>query len=161
MQARGSCGLTPRATAESVPSMKSAIVPILRYADAERAIAWLCAAFGFEVFLKVPGPAGRIEHARLILEDSMIMLASLGRDSEFDARFRSPAKVGGVTQCTSIVVADPDRICRTAKGAGAQIVGDIQDFQFGGRTFSCADLEAHLWVFSSHDPWQKLWSTAK
>ena len=29
------------------------------------------AAFRFEVFLKVPGRGGRIEHARLILEDEM------------------------------------------------------------------------------------------
>lgn len=98
--------------------MKSAVVPILRYADAERAIAWLCAAFGFEVFLKVPGPAGRVEHARLILENGMIMLASLGRDGDFDARFRSPAEVGGVTQCTSMIVSDVDRIYRTAPRRG-------------------------------------------
>lgn len=138
--------------------MKSAVVPILRYADAERAIAWLCAAFGFEVFLKVPGPHGRIEHARLILEDGMIMIASLGRDGSFDSRFRSPSDVDGVTQCTSMFVGDPDRIFLMAKAAGASIVDEIQDFQFGGRTFSCEDPESHLWVFSSHDPWRKLWS---
>jgi uncharacterized glyoxalase superfamily protein PhnB len=138
--------------------MKSSVIPILRYSDAERAIAWLCEAFGFEVFLKVPGQGGRIEHARLILEDGMIMLASLGRDGAFDSRFRSPAEVGGVTQCASMTVSDPDRTFRTAKAAGARIVADIEDFQFGGRTFSCEDLESHLWVFSSHDPWRKLWS---
>jgi uncharacterized glyoxalase superfamily protein PhnB len=138
--------------------MKSSVVPILRYTDAERAIAWLCAAFGFEVFLKVPGPGGRIEHARLILEDGMIMLASLGRDGSFDSRFRSPSDVGGVTQCTSMIVSDPDRIFLTAKSAGARIVDDIQDFQFGGRTFSCEDPETHLWNFSSHNPWRTLWS---
>jgi uncharacterized glyoxalase superfamily protein PhnB len=138
--------------------VKSAVIPILRYADAERAIGWLCAAFGFEVFLKVPGRGGRVEHARLILEDGMIMLASLGRDGSFDGRFRSPGDVGGVTQCTSMVVTDPDRIFATAKAEGARIVDDIHDFQFGGRTFSCEDVESHLWVFSSHDPWRKLWS---
>jgi uncharacterized glyoxalase superfamily protein PhnB len=138
--------------------VKSSVVPILRYADAERAIAWLCSAFGFEVFLKVPGAAGRIQHARPILEDGMVMLASLGRDGSFDARFRSPADAGGVTQCTSMVVGDPDRIYQSAKLAGARIVDEIQDFQFGGRTFSCEDLESQLWVFSSHDPWKKRWS---
>lgn len=137
--------------------MKSAVVPILRYVDAERAITWLCAAFGFEVFLKVPGAGGRIEHARLVLEDAMIMLASIGREGAFDGRFRSPADVGGVTQCTSMTVSDPDRIFRSANAAGAHIVDSIEDFQFGGRTFSCEDPESHLWVFSSHDPWRKLW----
>ena len=110
------------------------------------------------MFLKVPGPDGRIAHARLILENGMVMLASLGRDGDFDARFRSPTDAGGVTQCTSIIVSDPDCIYGTAKAAGARIVDDIHDFQFGGRTFSCEDPEAHLWVFSSHDPWHKTWS---
>lgn len=137
--------------------MKSTVVPILRYADAERAIAWLCAAFGFEVFLKVPGSGGRIEHARLILENGMIMLASLGRESPFDGRFRSPADVGGVTQCTSMTVSDPDRVYRRARAAGARMLDEIQDFPFGGRTFSCEDPESHLWVFGSHDPWEKIW----
>ena len=137
--------------------VSSAVIPILRYSDAEKAIAWLCVAFGFELFLKVPGQAGRIEHARLILENGMIMLASLGRDSSFDCRFRSPTDVGGITQCTSMIVHDPNRIFDTAKAAGARIIDDIQDFQFGGRTFSCEDLESHVWVFSSHDPWRKLW----
>lgn len=104
--------------------MKSKTVPILRYANAERAISWLCAAFGFEVFLRVPGHGERIEHARLVLEDSLVMLASLGREGDFEARFRSPSDAGGVTQCTSLVVSDPDRICLTAKAAGARIVDD-------------------------------------
>ncbi len=138
--------------------MKSAVVPILRYADAERAIEWLCAAFGFEVFLNVPGAGGRIEHARLILENGMIMLASLGREGSFDGRFRSPADVGGVTQSTSLVVSDPDRIFLSAKAAGARMVDEIHDFPFGGRTFICEDPEGHVWVFSSHDPWRKIWS---
>jgi uncharacterized glyoxalase superfamily protein PhnB len=137
--------------------VKSSVVPILRYADAERAIAWLSAAFGFEVFLRVPGQGGRIEHARLVLEDGMIMVASLGRDGSFDSRFRSPADVGGVTQCISMIVSYPDRVFATAKAAGARMVDDIKDFQFGGRTFSCEDPESHLWVFTSHDPWRKLW----
>ncbi|MGC4090360.1 MAG: VOC family protein [Polyangiaceae bacterium] len=137
--------------------MKSAVVPMLRYSDAERAIAWLCEAFGFEVFLKVPGQAGRIEHARLTLEDRMIMLASLGRDGAFENRFRNPADVGGVTQCTSMFVSDPDRIYQSAKAAGARVIDEIADFHFGGRTFSCEDLESHVWLFTSHDPWQKIW----
>lgn len=128
------------------------MVPILRYVDAERAIAWLCEAFGFEVFLKVPGQGGRVEHARLILEDGMIMLASLGRGGSFETRFRSPGEVGAITQCTSMTVSDPDRVFRAAKAAGARIVDDIQDSEFGGRLFSCEDPEMHVWVFSFEIP---------
>ena len=68
-----------------------------------------------------------------------------------------PSMVGGITQCTSLIVSDPDKIYRTALAAGAEIVDDIADFEFGGRTFSCRDIESHVWVFTSHDPWNKFW----
>ena len=78
--------------------MNSTTVPILRYVDAERAITWLCEAFGFEVFLKVNGDGAQIKHARLTLETNMVMLASLGREGSFEEGFVSPAAVGGVTR---------------------------------------------------------------
>jgi uncharacterized glyoxalase superfamily protein PhnB len=138
-------------------SRLSATVPILRYRDAPAAIDWLCRMFGFEVFLQVPGEAGRIEHARLVLEGNMIMLASIGRQGRFEGLFRLPAAAGGVTQCVSLFVQDPDRIYRAARAEGAAIVDEIEDFRFGGRIFSCMDPESHLWVLGSHDPWKKLW----
>ena len=52
----------------------------------------------------------------------------------------------------------PDRVYGTAKAAGARMVDEIQDAQFGGRAFTCEDPESHLWVFSSHDPWRKIWA---
>jgi hypothetical protein len=77
----------------AVPStaMKSTTVTMLRYSDAEVAIAWLCKAFGFETFLVVKGEAEPVTHARLILENSMVMLASIGRAGVYEQRFRLPA----------------------------------------------------------------------
>ncbi len=137
--------------------MKSTTVPIIRFEDAERAISWLCKAFGFQVFLEVKGETEAIEHARLILEGNMVMLASSGRDGRFEECFKSPSVVRGITQCTSLIVSDPDQIYKTAVAEGAEIIDDIADFEFGGRTFSCRDIESHVWVFTSHDPWNKFW----
>lgn len=138
--------------------MRSTTIPILRYRDAGTAIEWLCRAFGFEIFLRVPGAEGRIEHARLVLADNMIMLASLGRHGGlFEEGFRAPADAGGVTQCVSLCVPDPDGVYRSACASGARVIDEIKDFEFGGRLFSCADLEHHVWIFGSHDPWRKLW----
>ena len=58
------------------------IVPCLRYRDAPKAIDWLCAAFGFEKQLVVPGENGTIVHAQLKFGNGMIMLGS-ATDSEF------------------------------------------------------------------------------
>ena len=57
----------------------AAIIPGLRYVDAPAAIEWLCAAFGFEKHLVVPGDSGKIAHAQLIFRNSMIMLGSVPR----------------------------------------------------------------------------------
>ena len=137
--------------------MKSATVPILRYEDARKSIDWLCNVFGFKLFLEVPGKNGAIEHARLILGDNMIMVASLGRDGDFENSFLSPSKIGGVTQCTSLYVEEPETIYKMAVESGTQIIDEMEDFQFGGKTFSCKDIESHIWVITSHNPWDKLW----
>jgi uncharacterized glyoxalase superfamily protein PhnB len=138
--------------------MNSTTIPLVRYRDAEAAVSWLCRAFGFEVFLKVGGEGGRIEHARLTLETNMIMLASIGRSGAFEDRFRLPAQAGGVTQSVIVTVQDPDARYASARAAGATIIDAIADFRLGGgRLFSCEDLESHVWVFASGDPWRKSW----
>jgi uncharacterized glyoxalase superfamily protein PhnB len=40
-----------------------------------------------------------------------------------------------------------------AKAAGAEIVIDIVTQPYGGRDFTCRDLEGHLWSFGTYDPW--------
>ena len=52
------------------------------YDDPARAIDWLCAAFGFEVRLKVEGPGGRIEHSELTIGEGLIMVGSAGGRSD-------------------------------------------------------------------------------
>jgi len=136
-------------------SMNSTVVPLLRYRDAERAIDWLCRAFGFEVFLKVPGENERIEHARLTLETNLIMLASIDRAGE--EYFKLPSEAGGVTQALLLIVKDPKKIYTSAVAAGAVIDTELADLEFGGTMFSCRDIESHRWVFGSQDPWQKIW----
>jgi len=41
-----------------------------------------------------------------------------------------------------------------AKTAGAKIMVDIKDRDYGGRGFSCRELEDHLWNFATYDPWE-------
>jgi uncharacterized glyoxalase superfamily protein PhnB len=135
--------------------MKSTTVPILRYHNAEQAIDWLCSAFGFELFLKVPGEGDRIEHARLTLETNMVMLASMDRIGE--DYFRSPTEAGGITQALILTVSDPEKIYRSAGAASARIMSPLAEVPFGGLMFSCQDIESHVWVFSNQDPWQKTW----
>jgi uncharacterized glyoxalase superfamily protein PhnB len=132
---------------------KSTIIPCLRYRNAPAAIEWLCEAFGFEKPLVVPNPDGTIAHAQLSFGNGMIMLGSIV-DSEFGRLMKQPDEIGGAeTQTPYVIVADADVVYSRAKAAGAKIVIDIKDEDYGGRGFSCRDLEGHLWNFGTYDPW--------
>jgi uncharacterized glyoxalase superfamily protein PhnB len=125
----------------------------MRYRDAQAAIDWLCRAFAFEKHLVVPEEGNRIAHAQLTSGNGMIMLGSI-HDNEFGRNLKQPDEIGGAeTQCPYSIVKDPDAHYARAKAAGAVIVMDIQDNDYGGRGYSCRDLEGHLWSFGSYDPW--------
>jgi len=67
---------------------------------------------------------------------------------------KQPDEIGGAeTQSAYVVVSDADAVYARAKGAGAEIVLVIKDEDYGGRGFSCRDLEGHLWNFGTYDPW--------
>ena len=133
-------------------NMPATIIPALRYRDAAAAIEWLCRAFGFEKHLVVPGENGAIAHAQLTFGNGMIMLGS-GRDGDYNKLIVSPDAAGGVTQAAYIVVAEVDEHYARAKEAGAEIVIDIADQDYGGRLYVCRDPEGHVWSFGSYDPW--------
>ena len=128
------------------------IIPGLRYRDASAAIDWLCAAFGFERHLVVPGEGGKIAHAQLTLGDGMIMLGS-GHEGAYDRLIVQPEEAGGVTQAPYLVVQEIDVHYARAKAAGAEILLDIEDQDYGGRAYTCRDPEGHVWNFGSYDPW--------
>ncbi len=46
------------------------------------------------------------------------------------------------------------RALRPGQNAGARIVIDIADQDYGGRGYACADPEGYLWWFGSYDPWR-------
>jgi uncharacterized glyoxalase superfamily protein PhnB len=131
----------------------STIIPTLRYDDAAAAIDWLCDAFGFARHLVVPGDNGSIAHAQLVLDGAMIMLGSW-RDDAFGRFQTTPRRAGGqTTQSPYIIVQDADAHHDRAVAAGATVVYPLTDEDYGGRGYSCLDLEGHLWNFGTYDPW--------
>ena len=131
----------------------SNVIPCLRYRNATAAIEWLCDTFGFEKSLVVPGDGDEIAHAQLKHGNGMIMLGSAG-DTEFGRLMKQPDEIGGAeTQTAYVIVGDADSVYARAKAAGARIAVEIRDEDYGGRGFSCYDLEGHLWNFGTYDPW--------
>ncbi|PSN16354.1 glyoxalase [filamentous cyanobacterium CCT1] len=129
------------------------IIPTMRYRDAAAAVEWLCQAFGFEKHLVVPGDNGAIAHAELSFGNGMIMLGSARNDS-FGQLQQPPQRFGDVvTQSPYLIVDEVDQHYARAIAAGAEIVIDIQDQDYGGRDYSCRDPEGYLWNFGTYDPW--------
>jgi len=133
--------------------MSTTVIPVLRYRNAPAAIDWLCRTFGFERQLVVPGDDGTIAHAQLRFGNGMIMLSSVA-DTEFGRLMKQPDEIGGrETETVYVVVPDADVVYARAKGAGAKILLDIKDEDYGGRGFSCRDPEGHIWSLGTYDPW--------
>lgn len=134
----------------------STVIPCLRYHDAGAAIEWLCTVFGFEPQLVVPGAPGTIAHAQLSFGNGMIMLGSHSAQSEYGKLIVHPDRVEGMqTQTVYLVVGDADQVYRQACEAGAEILIDLADADYGGRGFTCRDLEGHVWSIGSYDPWKQ------
>ncbi len=127
------------------------IVPTLRYQDAPKAIDWLCEAFGFEKQMVVAEDDGRIAHAQLRFGSSMIMLGSAS-DDEWGQFVKPAQQVGGNSQSPYVIVADCKAHYERAKAAGARIVMELEDKDYGGSGYGALDLEGNVWSFGSYDP---------
>jgi uncharacterized glyoxalase superfamily protein PhnB len=135
---------------------RATVTPCLQYHDAPAAIEWLCRAFGFEKHLVVPGEDGTILHAQLSFGNGMIMLGSSAKDNAYSRLMVLPNEIDGrQTQTTCLCVSDADLIYARAREAGAEILMDIVDADYGGRGFTCRDLEGHVWTIGTYDPWKQ------
>ena len=101
------------------------------------------------------GEDGSIAHAQLTFGNGMIMLGSVaGKESNWGRTIKQPDEIGGAeTQSAYLIVADADMLYERAKAAGAEILLQIRDEDYGGRGFICRDLEGHVWSFGTYDPW--------
>jgi uncharacterized glyoxalase superfamily protein PhnB len=128
------------------PSPAKSVWPTLVYADAPAAIRFLVDAFGFEERLVVPGDdEGVIEHAQLVWpEGGGVMLGTAARDGNvFSQR---PLGTGSVY----VVTDEPDRLFERATAAGAQLVREMRDEDYGSRGFSVRDPEGNIWSFGTY-----------
>ncbi len=131
----------------------STIIPCLRYRDAHAAIAWLCDAFGFQKQVMY-AEGDIVHHAQLTFGNGMVMLGSTDRGSDWGRQIVQPEHIDlRETQSPCVIVTDADAHYARAKAAGALIVLDLADQDYGGRGYACKDPEGHLWWFGSYDPW--------
>jgi uncharacterized glyoxalase superfamily protein PhnB len=119
------------------------VFPTLSYGDARAAIDFLAEAFGAERHAVYGGDDGTIQHAELRFGNGIVMLGSA--TSEFPA---TAGRGGGIY----IVVADPDEHCARAREAGAEIMRELNDTEYGSREYGAKDPEGNSWSFGTYQP---------
>jgi uncharacterized glyoxalase superfamily protein PhnB len=125
----------------------AAIWPVITYRDAPAAIEFLTKAFGFErrAVYSRDGDSAVIEHAELLWpHGGGIMLGTAGKDDSPFGR-RRPGNDAVYVVCT-----DPDALYEQAVAAGAEVVRELRDEDYGSRGFSVRDPEGNLWSFGTY-----------
>jgi uncharacterized glyoxalase superfamily protein PhnB len=128
-------------------NIQQAVIPYLAYADAAKAIAFLCDAFGFEERFRYPMPDGTVGHAELVLGPSSLMLATASESFGF----ASPRDLPLLHAQVYCRVPDVDAHFARARDAGATIVAEPSD-QHGSRMYRALDPEGHRWIFAAEEP---------
>ena len=124
-----------------------AVWPILAYRDARAAIEFLRDAFGFEetaVYARDDDPS-IIEHAemRWPLGGGVMIGTAAKDDSPFGQR--APRN-----DAVYVVCDDPDGLYARATAAGAEVVRELIDEDYGSRGFTVRDPEENLWSFGTY-----------
>ena len=125
------------------PEGMSQVIPYLYCADVPKAVAWLEKAFGFEKIMVTPSGPGR-HHGEMRYGAGVIMMGTAS--DEFSSK--TPRQANAHTAGVFIYLADVDAHCARAKAAGAEIVHDLSDQDYG-RTYWARDLDGHDWFFTT------------
>jgi uncharacterized glyoxalase superfamily protein PhnB len=124
-------------------------IPTLHYADAHAALDWLERAFGFERHA-VYEDGGKVVHAELrIGSNGMVMLGS-ARENQYG--LKTPRETGAPTSGIYVIIADTDAHCARAREAGAEILMEPTDQDYGSRDYSARDPEGYVWHFGTYRP---------
>ena len=126
-------------TNRSVPV--ETVLPHVVYRNLAEAIVWLERAFGFrENYRYGAGPSG----AQMCVEKAVIQVRQ-ARGGE-----RTPKELGFGTQSLTVFVEDIDGHYARAKAAGAKIVEEPHETEYGEYQYAAEDLDGHHWLFSRH-----------
>lgn len=126
------------------------IFPALRYADADAGITFLEDAFGASEKAVHRDEGGVIQHAELALGAGLIMVGQHRQDAraggEAPDPLASPISI-------YVTVEDPDAHHAVARAAGATVVREPEDMEYGSREYAVRDPEGNLWSFGTYDPY--------
>ena len=108
------------------------VIPVVAYPDVVEAAAWLEAAFGFRVRLKI----GMLR-AQMWFESACLIVGEAGKDKQWATR-----------SSTMLRVRDVDALCERALAQGAHILHPPQTHMYGERQATLEDFAGHIWTLT-------------
>ncbi len=125
------------------------VIPFLGYEDPRAALDWLAKAFGFAAGAVHEDENGKVVHAEMRFGDGMVMLGQPGRSFGM----KTAKELGAANQGIYSIVDDGiDAHYERAVAAGAEVVMDLHDTDYGSREYMVRDPEGNLWSFGTYRP---------
>jgi PhnB protein len=126
------------------PEVQPLVAPHLVVDDAAAAIDFYVKAFGATEYGRVPHPDGRLVHAALDINGSMVML-----NDDFpeysEGKSSTPKALGGTPVTIHLQVTDVESAFARAVDAGATVVAPLEDQFWGDRYGVVRDPFGHQW----------------
>lgn len=121
-----------------------AIIPYLYYEDVGEALKFLSTAFGLRKYGRpMLRPDGKVNHAAMKLGDDVVMMGCPPGTT-----YKNPRRLGQATQSLYINIDNVDKHCERARKAGAKIIEEPGDTEYGHRRYGAVDPEGHEWYFA-------------
>jgi PhnB protein len=129
-----------------IPEGYPRVSPYLVVDGAQKAIEFYTTVLGFTERMRMPGPDGRIGHAELQLDGSVVMLA----DEFPEVGAKAPSAYGGSPVSLSVYVEDVDATFERATEAGGTVVRPLENQFYGDRSATFDDPFGHRWTIHTH-----------
>ena len=124
--------------------VQPSVSPHLVVDDAAAAIDFYVKAFGATEYGRVPHPDGRLVHAALNVNGSMVMLNDDFPEMS-DGKSTTPTALGGTPVTIHLQVTDVESAFQRAVDAGATVVAPLEDQFWGDRYGVVRDPFGHQW----------------
>ena len=123
--------------------------PTLRARDARALIRFLVDAFGFEETV-VYGDGDRVDHAQLVLAARAAASCWARSATGTPTRTGRPRRPGPGRSAPTWSPTTWTRCTQRAKAAGAEIIAEPYDTDYGSHDFAAADPEGNRWSFGTY-----------
>lgn len=129
-----------------IPEGYAAVMPYLIVNDCAGAIEFYKKAFGATERFRFDAPGGKIGHAEIEINGSIVMMA----DEYPEMGAKAPAAFGGSPVSLMVYCEDVDAMVKRAAEAGARIERPVENQFYGDRAGSIVDPYGHRWHIATH-----------